>query len=94
MTPAKETRALHNIVARGDPLEEWQRDTIGPTGQLRIPLRDKIDLRRVATILRELANRLEVMSSLRHVEDFGALLQAKGEIRSAQARLQSRPKNS
>lgn len=87
-------RPLRNILARGDPLEEWQRDTIGPSGQLRLPLRDKIDLRRVAGILHQLATRLEVLSSLRHVEDFGALLQAKGEIRAAQARLQSRPKNS
>lgn len=79
---------LANVIRRGDVLDEWQRQLIGPSGQLRIPMRDQIDLRRCAAILRELANRMEILSHVKTGE-FSALLQTKGEIRAAQSRLQS-----
>ena len=83
------TRGLRNVARRGDPLDEWQRQCIGRAAQLRIPLRDQVDLRRCAAILRNLANRLEVMSEPRRFEECNALLQAKGEVSAAQGRMQS-----
>lgn len=82
-------RAMRNVIARGDPLDQWQRDAIGKSAQLRLPLRDKVDLRRVALILRDLANTLEVASGLRTEDDFGALMRAKAAVAVAQARATS-----
>lgn len=82
-------RGMRNVIARGDPLDEWQRASVGKSAQLRLPLRDKVDLRRLAAILRDLANTLEVAGSLRNEEDFTALLRAKAAVATAQARAQS-----
>ena len=70
-------RGMRNVIARGDPLDVWQRQSIGRSAQLRLPLRDKVDLRRLAAILRDLANVAEVASSIRTEEDFSALLRFK-----------------
>lgn len=82
-------RTMRNIMDRGDSLDEWQRQSIGRAAQLRLPLRDKVDLRRLAVILRGLANELEVASSMRTDTDFGALLRAKAAVATAQARATS-----
>lgn len=82
-------KGLRNIIARGDPLDQWQRDCIGRAAQLRLPLRDKVDLRRIALILRDLANRAEVISSLRHSDDFSALSEFKAHVVTAQGRATS-----
>lgn len=84
-------RETQRIIQTGDPLPEWARGIIGNSMQLRIPLRDPIDLRRVAEILRGFANRLEVLSS-RKDDAHSILLAAVGERRMIQARLQSRPR--
>lgn len=83
-------RAMRNVIARGDPLDEWQRSSIGKSAQLRLPLRDKVDLRRLAAILRDLANVMEVASGLRNEDDFSALMRAKAAVVTAQGRAQSR----
>lgn len=82
-------RGMRNVIARGDPLDVWQRQSIGRSAQLRLPLRDKVDLRRLAAILRDLANVAEVASSIRTEEDFSALLRFKAAVAVAQARAQS-----
>ncbi len=82
--------ALRRIIATGTPLEAWQRAALGgPTAQLRIPLRDKVDLARVAAILRDLANKLEVASVRRDHSDFDALMAARAHIKLAQAKVTS-----
>lgn len=83
------SRTIRNVMARRDALDQWQRAAIGPSAQLRMPLRDQVDLRRVATILRGLANELEVAGSLRTETDFGALMRAKTAVKMAQARMTS-----
>lgn len=76
------------VIKTSDPLPPWAREIIGHSMQLRIPLRDPIDLRRAAEILRQFANRLEALSA-RKDESHSILLAAVGERRLAQGRLQS-----
>jgi hypothetical protein len=79
-------RTLRNIIARGDPLDPWQRAAIGKSAQLRLPLTDKVDLRRLAVILRDLANVLEVASGTKHDDDFASLMRAKAAVVIAQGK--------
>lgn len=53
---------------------------------------DQLDLRRIATILREFANRLEVISDPRRFEQRTAILVAKTERKFAQDKPASKPK--
>lgn len=80
-----------------DVIDQWQRDVIGPAMQLRFPLRNQADLRRISQILRDFANRLEVLSQMKvgntpQEREFSALVQAMSERKATQGRLQSRPK--
>ncbi len=79
------------VIRTGDAIPEWARACLGNSMQLRVPLRDPIDLRRCALILRDFANRLEVLSPSKDPAH-SILLAASGERRMIQARLQSRPR--
>lgn len=87
-TPAEE---LRSIARTGDALPQWCRDALGQSVQLRIPIRDVVDLRRTATILRVLASRMEVLSQDRR-DSASVLFDFWSSARAAQAQLQSRPK--
>lgn len=77
------------VIETGDPLSGIWREIVGNAAQLRIPLRDPVDLRRCAIILRDLANKMEVMSHAKRTAD-SIMFEAKHETKAAQARLQSR----
>ena len=53
---------LMRIVNTGDPLAEMYRSIVGTSVRLHIPLRDPIQMRQVATVLRVLASKLESQS--------------------------------
>ena len=85
------TRELTRAAATGDCLSPMDRDIIGHGDRrLQVPLRDPVDLRRCATILRELANALEVCSHMRG-DARHALFSAHGHIKQAAGRLRSKP---
>lgn len=79
------------VIRRGDPLSDWSRQVIGRSVQLRLPLRDPIDARRLAAILREYANRLEVLSHSKDSAD-RVMMNIWMETRLAQGRLTSQTK--
>jgi hypothetical protein len=82
---------LRYTAKHGDPLSQMDRGIIGHGDRrLQVPLRDPIDLRRCAVILRELANHLEVCSHMRG-DARGALFAAHGYIKQAAGRLRSKP---
>lgn len=85
----KETVA---VIHRGDAVPTWMRDLIGQSAQLRLPLRDPIDLRRQAIILRELAMRLDTLSRDNRPAQ-SIMFEAYGEIRTTQDRLKSYPRS-
>jgi hypothetical protein len=74
-----------------DPLQPWEREIIGKSVRLHMPLRDVVDLRRISAILRELGNRFEVISNTKE-EAFPALSRARLAVKAAQARCNSKPK--
>jgi CelD/BcsL family acetyltransferase involved in cellulose biosynthesis len=80
------------IAKNGDPLPDHVRCVVGASAQLRVPMRDVIDLRRTAAILRGLANRMEALSTTRDPSPT-IMLTVWAEFRTAQAQLQSRPKS-
>jgi hypothetical protein len=77
------------VLETGDPLTSMWREVVGSSVQLRVPLRDPIDLRRCALILRELANRFEVLSHDKRSAD-SVMFEAKHHGKVAQARLTSK----
>ena len=82
---------LAYTIRTGDVLSPMDRDIIGHGDRrLQVPLRDPVDLRRVAIILRELATRLEVCSHMRG-EARHILFTAHSHIREAAGRLRSKP---
>jgi len=81
-------RDTKRVIATGDAMSSLWRDMVGSSVQVRIPLRDPIDLRRCATILRELANRFEVLSHDKRTVD-SIMFEAKHQGKMAQARLSS-----
>lgn len=84
-------RELKRASLTGDCLSTFDRDIIGHGDRrLQVPLRDPIDLRRCATILRELANHLEVCSHMRGSAR-NALFAAHGHLRRAAGQLRSKP---
>ena len=88
---AKAASDLARAAATGDCLSPMDRDIIGHGDRrLQVPLRDPVDLRRCAVILRELANHLEVASHMRG-DARSALFAAHGHLRRAAAQLRSKP---
>lgn len=84
-------RELNRAARTGDPLSPIDRDILGHRAvRLHVPLHDPVDLRRIATILRELANGLEVASGMRG-DARSALFTAKYHLKTASNRLQSKP---
>lgn len=83
-------RETRRVIATGDPLADHVRTVVGKSVQLRLPVRDPVDLRRQAAILREYANRIEMMSQSKDPADT-IMLRFWAEGRQAQMRLQSRP---
>ena len=82
---------LAYTIRTGDVLSPMDRDIIGHGDRrLQVPLRDPVDLRRCAVILRELANHLDVCSHMRG-DARSALFAAHGHIRQAAGRLRSKP---
>jgi hypothetical protein len=77
------------VVETGDAMTAMWREIVGNAAQLRIPLRDPVDLRRCATILRDLANKLEVVSHAKLGAD-SIMFSAKREVAAAQGRLKSK----
>jgi len=85
-------QGLHRAVHHGDCLAPIQRDILGHSARrLHIPLRDPVDLRRVAAILRDLANKLEVSSHIRG-DALTALFAAGLHIKKASGQLMSKPR--
>ena len=73
------------------PVRPWHhRWGLSWLDRLHLPLRDPIDLRRVATILRDLANGLEVCSGLKG-DARTALFAARFHIKTAAGRLLAKP---
>lgn len=74
---------LSRIAATGDPIANWQRDIIGQSVRIHLPLRDVISLREYATTLRVLASALEVLSHDTKRPDFSVLFEARAKIKLA-----------
>jgi len=86
-------RDTKRVVLTGSPFTEHDEIVMGSRAmQLRWVVADQLDLRRIATILREFANRLEVISDPRRFEQRTAILVAKTERKFAQDKLASKPK--
>ncbi len=86
-------RDTKRVVLTGSPFTQMDEDIMGSRAmQLRWVVGDQLDLRRIATILREFANRLEVISDPRRFEQRTAILMAKTERKFAQDKLASKPK--
>jgi hypothetical protein len=83
-------RETARVIRTGDPLADWVRAAVGQSVQIRVPLRDQIDLRRSAEILRTFANELEKASHVKDGSDRAVML-AWAAARMTQARLKSRP---
>lgn len=85
----KADAALLRAARTGDALQSWERAAVGDAARLHIPLPDQVSLRATAAALRDLANRLEVLSQQKG-GDFQALFTARGAIKQTQLRLKSR----
>lgn len=91
--PPRLDPATRRVIATGSPFSPLDDDIIGSRAmQLRWVVGDQLDLRRIATILREFANRLEVASDPRRFEQRTAILMAKAERKAAQNKLASKPR--
>ncbi|MBC9176648.1 hypothetical protein [Pseudoroseomonas ludipueritiae] len=84
----KEETELERIARTGDPLAEFYREMTGKSARIHIPLRDPIDLRRIATILRVLAGALETLSRSKE-RTFTVLFEARQKIKLADAQIRS-----
>lgn len=86
-------RDTKRVILTGSPFTAHDEAIMGSRAmQLRWVVQDQLDLRRVASILREFANRLEVLSDPRHLDQRLAIIAAKTERKFAQDRLASKPK--
>lgn len=84
-------RELGRAARTGDVLSVMDRDIIGHGDRrLQVPLRDPVDLRRVAVILRELSNKLELCSAMRG-DARSVLFAAHWHIKNAAGQLRSKP---
>jgi hypothetical protein len=84
-------RDLKRASLTDDCLTPFDRDIIGHGDRrLQVPLRDPIDLRRCAVILRDLANHLERCSHMRG-DARSSLFAAHGHLREAAGQLRSKP---
>jgi uncharacterized small protein (DUF1192 family) len=79
---------LARIANTGDPLTPMDLEMCGGRSmQLRWTVQDQLDLRRIAAVLRGLANRLEIYSEPRRYDERAALLGARIERTQAQHQL-------
>jgi hypothetical protein len=86
--PPKSEPYLHRIASTGDALEDFYRDMTGKSARIHIPLRDALDLRRIAIILRVLASALEVLSKSK-ARPVTVLFEARHKIKLADAQIRS-----
>ena len=75
--------ALKRIAETGDPLAKYQRDIIGASVRIHIPLRDVVSLRNTAVYLRTLASILDTLSRDTKRQDFEVLFDARSRIKLA-----------
>ena len=86
-------RDTRRVIATGTPFTPLDDLIMGNRAmQLRWVVGDQLDLRRIAAILREFANRLEILSDPRRFEQRTAILTAKTERKLAQDKLASKPR--
>ena len=86
--------ALARIARTGEPLTDHDLAICGGRSmQLRWRVEDQLDLRRIATVLRDLANRMEVYSDPRRFDERAALFAIKHERGLAQGKLTRRRKS-
>lgn len=84
---------LARIARAGDPLSQMDLDICGGRAfQLRFRVEDQLDARRIAALLREFANRLEVYSDPRRFDERAALAAMKYERAITQGKLTRRRK--
>ena len=74
-------------------LEGWQRDCLGKSLQLRVPLRDLHECRRYALVFRQLANKLDLAGLDKTKDTFTVFMELHGLFRAAQAQLNSKPRS-
>ncbi|ONG57331.1 hypothetical protein BKE38_04045 [Pseudoroseomonas deserti] len=79
------------MIHTGDPLAALDRELLGKSARLHIPLRDVPDMDRIATILFVLAGRLRVLSKDKN-RDFSVLFSARQAIVLANAQIRSKPR--
>lgn len=91
--PRTAAEELTSIVRTGDVLEGWQRDCLGKSLQLRVPLRDLHEFRRYAVIFRMLANKMDVAGMDRTKDSFTVMHELHGLFRRAQWQLNSKPRS-
>ncbi len=91
---SEHARTVQRIVETGDHLSPIDRAIVGNAGmQLRWEIRDQLDARRIAEILRTLANRFEILSQPKAYKEREALMLMRFERGTAQARLASKPRS-
>lgn len=91
--PRTAEQELTSIVRTGDVLEGWQRDCLGKSLQLRVPLRDLHEFRRYAVIFRMLANKMDVAGMDKTKDSFTVMHELHGYFRMAQHQLNSKPRS-
>lgn len=73
---------LRRIAATGDALAEWQRAVIGSSARIHFPLRDVVQLRDYARVLRVVASKLEQLSTSKD-DDWHVLYDARNALKLA-----------
>lgn len=84
----KPVTPMSRIIETGDPLAKFHRQMLGNSARIHIPLRDVVDLRRVAIILNGLARQLDTLSRDK-TRDFSVLFDARTKIKLADAQIRS-----
>jgi len=81
---------VRRLIETGDHMSEMDRSIAGHSAmQLRFRIRDQMDLRRAAAILRDFANRLEIASDPRRFDERDALGHARHHRKLTQDKLAS-----
>jgi hypothetical protein len=88
--PPTQEDQLRRLARGEDPLDDWQRFLTGQSARIHIPLKDSVQIRDVARVLRVLSSAMELLANAKDRSEYHILRDCRSRIKEADALINKR----